>query len=151
MEDWVFSWGQRIRIVVVQNTISPTQLRGIVYEIYIISRNLVAGLHVEIVQHVGCFTDGVQKTKMSIQLINKKILIGEPVLQDILVFLIEAHLKLVLSNFYKVGYYKVDFYNVHIKLHGIGVKVEVILKQEIIELVRLNTVKSVSDAGFGFP
>ena len=30
-------------------------------------------------------------------------------------------------------------------------KVEVILKQEIIELVRLNTVKSVSDAGFGFP
>ena len=48
-----------------QNTIPPTQLRDIAYEIYIISGNLVTELYVEIVQHVGHFTNGVQKTKMS--------------------------------------------------------------------------------------
>jgi len=34
-------------------------LGGIVHEIHIVSGYLVAGLHVEIIQHVGCFTNRV--------------------------------------------------------------------------------------------
>ena len=41
------------------------------YEVHIISGNLVIGLHAEIVQHVGCFTNEVQETKMSMLLVHK--------------------------------------------------------------------------------
>ena len=59
---------------------------------------------------------------------NKKILVGEPVLQNTLVFLIEAYLKPVLNNSNKIGYCKVKFYNVCIKLYGICVEVKMTLK-----------------------
>ena len=54
--------------------------------------------------------------------------IRELVLQDVLVFLVEAHLKLVLGNFHKISYCEVDFHNVYVKLHGIGVEIEMILE-----------------------
>jgi len=34
----------------------------------------------EIIQYIGCFINRVQETKMLMQLMNKKILIEEPVL-----------------------------------------------------------------------
>ena len=56
----VFSLFQGVIVLpVVQNTISQIQLRGIVYEIYVVSRNLVAELYIEIIQYVSYFTDRV--------------------------------------------------------------------------------------------
>ena len=85
---------------------------------------------------------------MSIQLVNKKVLIGEPVLQDILVFLVEAYLKPVLGYSSKVGYYKVDFCNVCVKLHKVGMEIKTTLEQKIIELVRLSITEGIRDMGF---
>ena len=56
--------GELLVIAIAQHTILPTYLRDIVYEIYVISRNLVARLHMEIIQHVSYFTNRVQETKM---------------------------------------------------------------------------------------
>jgi len=44
-------------------------------------------------------------------------------LKDALVFLVEAHLKLVLDYSSKVGYCKVDFCNVRVKLHQISIEI----------------------------
>ena len=71
-------------------------------------------------------------------------------MQDILVFLVKAHLKLIPDFFYEVGYCKVDFCNVHIKLHWISMEIEMILKQEIIELIKLIAAENVGDVGFSF-
>ena len=57
--------GEPLVIAIAERTIPPIWLRDIAYEVYIISRNLVAGLHIEIVQYVGYFTDRVRETKMS--------------------------------------------------------------------------------------
>ena len=59
------SIGEPLVIAMAQNTIPPTSLRGIAYEVHIVSGNLVAGLHVEIIQHVGHFTNGVREAKIS--------------------------------------------------------------------------------------
>jgi len=72
-------------------------------------------------------------------------------LQDVLVFLVEAHLKLVLSYSCEIGHYKVDFYNVYVELHQISIEIEMTLKQEIIKFVRLSAAKGISDASFSFP
>jgi len=72
-------------------------------------------------------------------------------LQDALVFLVEAHLKPVLGYFHEIGHCKVDFFNVYIKLHWISMEIEIILKQEIIELVRLSVTKYVGNVGFSSP
>jgi len=68
-------------------------LKDIAYEIHVVSGNFVARLHMEIVQYVGYFTNGVQKTKILMYFIDKQVPIKEPVLKDALVFLVEAHLK----------------------------------------------------------
>ena len=68
-------------------------------------------------------------------------------MQDALVFLVEAHLKPVLGYFHEIGHCKVDFYNVHVKLYWISMEIEAILKQEIIELVRLSIAKDVGNIG----
>ena len=39
------------------------------------------------------------------------------VLKDTLIFLIEVYFKPVLGYFYEISHCKVDFYNIHIKLH----------------------------------
>jgi len=80
--------------------------------------------------------------------INKKISVRELVLQDTLVFLVEAYLKLVLGDSSKIDYYEVDFYNVYMKLCRISMEVKMTLEQEIIELVRLSTAESVRNIGF---
>jgi len=49
-------------------------------------------------------------------------------LQDILVLLVEAYFKPVLDNSSEIGYYKVDFRNVHIKLCRISIEIEVTLE-----------------------
>jgi len=72
-------------------------------------------------------------------------------LQNTLVFLVEAHLKLVLGYSSEIGHYKVDFCNVHVKLHQISVEIEITLKQEIIKLVRLSATESVGNASFSSP
>jgi len=72
-------------------------------------------------------------------------------LKDALVFLVEAYLKPVLGYPSKVGHCKVDFCNVCMKLHQISMEVNMTLKQEIIELVRFSTAKSVRDVGFSSP
>ena len=41
--------GEPLVIAIAERTIPPIWLRDIAYEVYIISRNLVAGLHIEIV------------------------------------------------------------------------------------------------------
>ena len=56
--------GEPLVIAMAQNTIPPTLLGGIAHEVHIISGNFIARLHAEIIQYVGCFTNGVQKTKM---------------------------------------------------------------------------------------
>ena len=68
-------------------------------------------------------------------------------MQDVLVFLVEVHLKLVLSYFYEICHCKVDFCSVCVELHQISTEVEVILKQ-IIKLVRLSTAEGVGDMNF---
>ena len=137
-------------IEIAQHTILSTQLGDIAHEIHIVSGNLVTGLHIEIIQYISHFTYRVRKTKISIQLINKQVSVREPVLQDALVFLVEIHLKLVLGYSSKIGHCKVDFYNIHIKLHQISVEIKATLKQEIIELVRLSTAEDVEDVSFSF-
>ena len=82
------------------------------------------------------------------QLVNKKVPVREPVLQNALVFLVKVYLKPVLDNSSKVGYYEVDFCDVYIKLHGISAEVEITLEQEIIKLVRLSTTEDVIDISF---
>jgi len=67
-----------------------------------------------------------------------------------LVFLVEAHLKPVLGYFCEIGHCKVDFCNVYVKLHQISAEIEAILKQEIIELVRLSAAEDVGNMGFSF-
>ena len=57
--------GKSLVIMMAQNTIPPTSLGGIAHEIHIVSGNLVARLHAEIIQHVGHFTNRVQEPKMS--------------------------------------------------------------------------------------
>ena len=79
-------------------------------------------------RNYGHFINKIWETKILTYLINKKIPIGEPVLQDALVFLVEAYLKLVLGYSSKVGYCEVDFYNVHIELCRVGTEIETILK-----------------------
>jgi len=49
--------------------------------------------------------------------------VGEPVLKDALVFLVEAHLKPVLGYSREVGHYEVDFRNVCVKLHQISMEI----------------------------
>ena len=44
-------------------------------------------------------------------------------MKDALVFLVEAHLKLVLGYSSKIGHCKVDFCNVYVELHQISMKV----------------------------
>ena len=69
-------------------------------------------------------------------------------MQNILVFLVEAYLKLVLGYSSEIGHCKVDFCNVCIKLYEISVEVEVTLEQEIIKLVRLSATEDVEDIDF---
>ena len=88
---------------------------------------------------------------MLMQLINKKISIGEPVLQDALVFLVKTYLKPVLGDSYEIGYYKVDFCNVYVELYKVGMEIEMILEQKIIKLVRLSATEGVRDTGFSSP
>jgi len=82
----------------------------------------------EIIQHIGCFTYEVQETKMLTYLINKQVPVKEPVLQDALIFLVEAYLKLVLDYSSEVDYCEVDFCNVCVELCQISAEVEVILE-----------------------
>ena len=44
-------------------------------------------------------------------------------MKDVLVFLVEAHLKLVLDYSSEVGYCKVDFHNVHVESGSVPLKV----------------------------
>ena len=78
----------------------------------------------------------------------KQVPVGELVLQNTLVFLVEVYLKLVLGYSSEIGHCEVDFHNVHVKLCWISAEIQVILKQEIIELVRLSATKSIREIGF---
>jgi len=69
-------------------------------------------------------------------------------LKNALVFLVKAHLKLILGYSSEIDHYKVDFCNVHVELCQISIEVETILKQEIIELVKLSTTEDVGNTGF---
>ena len=51
------------------------------------------------------------------EFINKQISIGEPVLQNTLIFLVKTHLKPALGYSSEVGHCEVDFCNVCIELH----------------------------------
>jgi len=53
----------------------------------------------------------------------KQVLVRKPVLKDTLVFLVKAHLKLVLGYSSKISYCKVDFCNVHVKLHQVSIEI----------------------------
>ena len=64
-------------------------------------------------------------------------------MQNILVFLVKAHLKLVLGDSSEISYCKVNFCNIYIKLHRISIKVKMTLEQEIIKLVKLSAIKSI--------
>ena len=88
---------------------------------------------------------------MSTQLIHKQVPVGEPVLKNTLVFLVEAYLKPVLDYSSKIGHCEVDFHNVHIKLCQISMEIQTVLEQEIIKLVKLSATESIGDIGFSFP
>jgi len=72
-------------------------------------------------------------------------------LQNVLVFLAEAYLKLVLGYSSKIGHCEVDFCNIYVKLHWISMEIKTTLKQAIIELVRLSAAEDVRDVGFNSP
>ena len=69
---------------------------------------------------------------------------------DVLVFLVKAYLKLVLSNSREIGYCKIDLHNIHTELCEVCMKIYITLKQEIIKLVRLSIAKSIRNIGFSF-
>jgi len=74
-------------------------------------------------------------------------------LQDVLIFLVKTHFKPVLGYFSEIGHGKVDFCNVHVELCWVSAEIQVILKQEIIKLVklvRLSTAEGVRNIGFSF-
>jgi len=52
-----------------------------------------------------------------------------------------------LSHTREVGHYKIDFFFIGGKLRNIGMEVELILKQKIVELVGIRTVKGIQNAG----
>jgi len=56
-----------------------------------------------------------------------------------------------LDDFSKIGHCEINFCNAYVKLHGISTEVEITLKQDIIELVRLSAAESVRDVSFSFP
>ena len=69
-------------------------------------------------------------------------------MQDALVFLVEAHFKLVLDYSSKIGHCKVDFHNVYVELYQISMEIKITLEQEIIKLVKLSTTESVRNMSF---
>ena len=66
------------------------------------------------------------------------------------VFLVKAHLKLVLGYSSEISHCKVDFCNVYVELYWISMEVKATLEQEIIELIRLSATEDVGDVGFHF-
>jgi len=50
--------------------------------------------------------------------------------------------------FSEISHCKNQFCNVYVKLHEISIEVEIILKQKIIELVKLGVIKSIRDMSF---
>ena len=60
---------------------------------------------------------------MPIELINKLVSIIKPVLKDVLIFLVEAYLKPVLGNPRKIGYCRINFCNIYIKLYRVSVEI----------------------------
>ena len=57
------------------------------------------------------------------EFINKIVPIRELVLEDVLIFLIEAYFKLVLNNSEKIYHCKFDFCNIYIELYRICTKI----------------------------
>ena len=72
-------------------------------------------------------------------------------MQDVLVFLVKAYLKLVLGYFSEISHCKVDFHNVCVELYQISMEIKMILEQEIIKLVKLSAAKGVGDVSFSSP
>ena len=60
---------------------------------------------------------------MPIELINKPVSIIKLVLKDALIFLVEAYLKPVLDNPRKIGYCRINFCNVYIKLYSVNIEI----------------------------
>ena len=60
---------------------------------------------------------------MLIAFVNKAVSIRKSVLKDILIFLVETYLKLVLDNLREIGYCKFDLCNIYVELHEICVKI----------------------------
>ena len=56
-------------------------------------------------------------------LINKAVLTGKPVLEYILILLVEAYLKPVLDNSKNISHYKVNLCNVYIKLYRVYIEI----------------------------
>ena len=69
-------------------------------------------------------------------------------MQDILIFLVEAHFKPVLGYFSEIDYCKVDFCNICIELYQISIEIQVTLKQEIIKLINFSATEDIRDVGF---
>jgi len=122
----------------------------IAYKIHIVSEHLITRLYVKIIQYISCFTNRIWKTKILAKLINKLVLIREPVLKDTLIFLVKAYLKLVLGNSQKINYCKVYLWNVYIELYRIFMEVQIALEWEIIKLVRLSITKDIRNMCFSF-
>jgi len=47
----------------------------------------------------------------------------------------------------EIGYHEIDFLFISGKLQSIGIEVESILKQEVVELVRIRAIKGIQNAG----
>ena len=80
---------------------------------------------------------------MKLELIYKEMPSKKPELGITIVFLLKNDLELILSNTRQVGYYKVDFQLIWRKLLRVGLEVELILKQKVVELVEVWTIKSI--------
>lgn len=65
---------------------------------------------------------------MVIKFVDKTTPVMESVMEDLLFFLIESYLKLVLYNTSEVGYCKVNFDNIYYKLYQVGIKVTTTLE-----------------------
>jgi len=63
-----------------------------------------------------------------IKFVDKTTPVIESVMEDLLFFLIESYLKLVLYNTSEVGYCKVNFDNIYYELCQVGIKVKTTLE-----------------------
>ena len=115
-------------VVVTKNTVILFKLWGVPHEFHVVSGNFVTSLYSKVVQQGCSFSNYIRKSKIVIKLINKVTLVLEPVMENLLLFLVEFHFELVLCNTGEIGHHKVDLYSIWCELYWVRIKVKMALE-----------------------